>query len=125
MIFPSSLMRFVLAGGRADHHFVDVAPAPVVAALEAAHHRMASLLEVAGRVPVRRAVTAADVATRKTKAQLGPARARAEAFLATGRRPRLHRFDLIEMRAFLCHWRWEVFARLFVPDKVCTCSCSR
>src|SRR5215218_9125178 len=53
-----------LAADLRDAHrdLVDVAPRPVLARLDGAHDRVALPLRVRGRVPVRRAVAAADVA---------------------------------------------------------------
>ena len=68
----------------------DVAPAPRLAGFVRAHHRMAGRVEMPGRMPVLRAVAAADVAAGEAQAQVHPRVARLQAFraaLACGRRP--------------------------------------
>ena len=69
------------AGGSAQA-LVDVAPAPGLAGLEAAHHRVLGLVEVRVGVPLGRGVAAADVAAGQAEPEVHPAGAVPQALLA-------------------------------------------
>src|SRR3954470_21355004 len=84
----------------AERDLVDVTPAPVLAWLCGADDRVARLVLVRRRVPVRRRVAAADLSARHAHAQMNPAAADLEALLAARVRigQRCH-LDLVEVRA--------------------------
>src|SRR5438105_8184891 len=82
-----------------DHELVHVAPAPVLARLEAADDRMAGSMEVLRRMLVGRVVAAADATAGQAQPQMDPPRPGAQALLASLRRARLHRMELIQMCA--------------------------
>src|SRR5262249_11193585 len=86
-----------------QHQVVDVAPAPVLAGLEAAHERVLRVVEVLGRVLAFGAVAAADVAAAQAHPQVDPLRLRLQAFLAALGRARLDLAHLIEVRALRGH----------------------
>src|SRR5207248_1018323 len=69
-------VRRVLALGRPDRRLeeqlVHVAPAPVLAGLEAPHDGVVGRMEVLGGVPAWRVVTASDVAALLTQPQVDP-----------------------------------------------------
>ena len=67
---------------------IDVAPPPGFTRLDAAHHRVGGLLEVAGRVPPDGRVTASDVPAGEAEAKMHPAGAVPETLLAGARRSR-------------------------------------
>src|SRR6266536_5773080 len=67
---------------------VEVAPAPGLARLDAAHDRMGEVGEVLRRVIADRRVAAADVSAGEAQPQVHPGRAVAQAFLAALPRPR-------------------------------------
>src|SRR5262249_47369907 len=82
-------------GHRVEHLPIDVAPAPVLAGLEAADDRMMRRVEVFCGVLVRRIVTAADVAAGQAEAQMNPVCADLQALLTAVGRARLVRIDLV------------------------------
>src|SRR5262249_382711 len=66
---------------------VDVAPGPAFPWLDVTDDRVLGLVEVLGRVPVRRGIAASHVSARQTESQLNPCRADLQAVLtALGRR---------------------------------------
>src|SRR5687767_3660301 len=97
MACPSRVRR------RLDVQLVDIAPAPVLATLEAADDGMPCLVKVLRGVSVRRVVTATDVAAAQAESQVDPAAADLETFLAPLGRPRLDVADLAQMRAHFVH----------------------
>src|SRR5436190_2707249 len=87
-----------------ERDLVDVAPAPVLARLGRADDRMGGLVEVRGRVPVRRVVAAADVPAGLAHAQMHPPAAGPQALLAAGDLGRkLGHGDAVGVRANLIH----------------------
>src|SRR3954454_18090163 len=68
--------------GDAHRDLVDVAPRPVLARLERAEDRVPAALRVRGRMAVRRAGAAADVAALEADAQVDPLATAREAVLA-------------------------------------------
>jgi hypothetical protein len=65
-----------------DHRFVHVTPAPILSRLEGLDDRMLTFVEMLPGVLQRRGITAADVTAGKAQAQVYPARADSQAFLA-------------------------------------------
>ena len=65
-----------------EHRLVDKAPAPALAGFERSDNRMAGRVEMLGRVLIGRLVAAPDVTAREAKAEMDPAIAGLEAFLA-------------------------------------------
>jgi hypothetical protein len=99
---PSAQVAGMPALPGSDIFCVDVAPTPVLARLEGLNQHMTSFVKVLGRVPSRRAVTAADMAAYQASAKVNPVPACLEAlFAAAGRRRWV--FDLVKMGA--CHVR--------------------
>src|SRR6476469_10379177 len=86
MRVPGCRRAASLATTGSAQDLVDVAPAPRLVRLEAAHHRVTGVREVAVRVPLRRAVAAADVAAGQAQPQVHPGRALGQAPLAALRR---------------------------------------
>jgi diketogulonate reductase-like aldo/keto reductase len=82
-----------------DFDLVGVAPAPVFARLERLHDRMGSVLEVFGRVTIRGAVAASDMATRQAQTQMHPSGADLKAILAS-LGAGLYFVDLIQVSTF-------------------------
>src|ERR1700751_5360177 len=68
-----------------EHDLVDIAPAPALGRVVTFDDRVPCLPEVPRRVPVRRLVTAPDMTTGPTQAQMHPSRADLEALLAPER----------------------------------------
>src|SRR5262249_29449901 len=90
-----------------ERALVDVAPHPVLARLGGADQRVGRLVEVRGRVAVRRVVAAADLAAHEALAEVHPVAADLEALLAPGHGPELTRDgDLVEVRADGFHGPW-------------------
>jgi hypothetical protein len=84
---PRTTGRMTVARGPlylGDQHrdLVDVAPGPVLAALERPDDRMAGSVSVGGRVPAGRVVATADVAAFQTDAHVQPRRAHGETLRA-------------------------------------------
>src|SRR5262245_2423078 len=79
---PSPELPQKRLGGRRDFDglLVGEAPAPTLVRLERGDDRVLGLMVVPGRVPVRRAVAAADVATRQAQSQMHPSAAGLHAF---------------------------------------------
>ena len=74
---------------RFDEQLVHVAPAPVLARLEAPHESVVGRMEMLGGMLALRVVAAADVAALLAQPEVDPAHAGGETFLATvGRVPR-------------------------------------
>src|SRR5690349_3880369 len=71
---------------RFHEQLVDVAPSPVLAALEAANHWMVCLMVMLRRVRVRRVVAATDMAAGETEPQMDPAAAGLQTFFTALRR---------------------------------------
>src|SRR5579864_9765019 len=87
-----------------ERDVVDVAPAPVLARLGRPDDRMRRLVRVLRRVLVGRVVAATDLAALHAHAQVHPAAAGLEAFLAAGDRVgQLGELDRVEMAADLGH----------------------
>src|SRR3954454_4923573 len=76
---PSAPVREV----RDERDLVQVAPAPRLARLRRAHDRVVRLVEVLGRVAVRRVVAAADLPALPAEAQVNPRRPDLQALLAS------------------------------------------
>src|SRR5256885_846604 len=70
------------SGHRVEIAPVDVAPAPLLPALERRDHGMAGGIEMLQGMRMARVLAAADVAAREADAQLGPGRSDREAALA-------------------------------------------
>src|ERR1700693_2213901 len=68
--------------GQVEEDFVHVAPAPALGRVVALDDRVAGGAEMLGGVAIGRTVAAADVAAGPAQAQVDPARADLEAFLA-------------------------------------------
>src|SRR5439155_24138604 len=99
-----SLTRAVTRVRHGLHHqFIHVAPAPVLARLEAADDRMLGGVEVLRGMPPRRIVAAADMSAGHAKPEVNPVSARREAFFAAGRGASGHAVNLIEMRSRCRH----------------------
>src|SRR5262249_17776325 len=88
--------------GKIEHDLVHVAPPPTFRRIVALDDRVAGGMEMLGCVPVRRIVTATDVAARPAKAQMNPRRSQFQAFLASAIAG-LHVADAFEMSARLPH----------------------
>src|SRR5437868_325957 len=86
--------------GERERDRVDVAPGPILARLGGPDERMSHLVEVRGRVPVRRRVAAADLPARQAHAEVHPAVARLQALLAAEQRiGQLDDLHALDMRA--------------------------
>jgi len=81
-----------------DLDLVGVAPAPVFSRFERLHDRMGGVLEVFGRVTIRGAVAATDMATRQAQTQVHPSGADFKAIFASFG-ARLYFVDLVQVRA--------------------------
>lgn len=77
---------------RLQHHVVRVAESPILAGFKTADDVMLAVMGMPGRMPVRRAITTADVAAHHAQSQVHPPVPRLEAILAAigTRRHRLH-----------------------------------
>ena len=82
-------------------NLINETPAPVLSGLERPHDRMPHGVRMQARMPVGRGITAANVATRETKAQMLPRRTDGQAFLASLRRVRHHGLHHAQMKV-LC-----------------------
>src|SRR2546423_11034029 len=82
-----------------EHELIHVAERPILAGLIAANDRMSRRVEVLRRMLAGRAVTAPDVATLETEAQVDPAHPGRETFLTTLGSPRSVREDVVEVCA--------------------------
>src|ERR1043166_3976585 len=96
----SSSMR---PGRRFQEQLVHVAPAPVLARLQAADQRVLALTKVLRRVFVNRVVATADVAAAETQPQVDPAAPHLQTFFAAPRRARGDVTDLVEVRTLFVH----------------------
>src|SRR5437899_1970622 len=92
-------------GRRLDEQILHVAEAPILARLEAAHHRMLRLVEMLRGVPVGGIVATADMTTLDAEAQMHPLVAARQTLLATVGCLGLDVPDLREMLALLGHAR--------------------
>jgi hypothetical protein len=84
-------------------NFIDVAPHPGFSRLDGTDKRMLALMEMFSGVFILRRIATAHMAAGETQAQVDPGIAGLHAFLAdplVG----LFDFDLLEVRAFFCHW---------------------
>src|SRR6476659_490685 len=88
---------------RLEEQLVHVAPAPVLAGLEAPHDGVAGRMEVLGGMSAWRVVATADVAALLTQPQVDPAAARGQTFLATSRGLRIDVSHLGEVRTARWH----------------------
>src|SRR5215472_11229071 len=88
--------------------FVDVAPRPRSPGHDGAHHGMARLMEVLGRVLADRGVAAADMAAHLALPELDPARAFFQALLTGARRPRRREVGRGQVLQMLTRLRHEV-----------------
>jgi hypothetical protein len=88
-----------LPGRRLQHDVIGVTPGPVLPRLVAPDQRVLRPVEVLGGMLSRRGVTAADVSTGETEPEMDPLAPGLKALLATIRRMRDHRSNLIKMRA--------------------------
>jgi len=91
-----------LAGGKIEHHLVDVAPSPALGRIVAFDDRVAGGVKMLGRVPVRRLVATADMSARAADPEMEPSVAGLEAFLAP-ERARRHVVNGVQVRAGLRH----------------------
>src|SRR2546426_8454607 len=84
------------------HELVDVTPAPVLPWLERLDNRVVGRVEMLGGVLILRLVTATDMSTGETEAQMQPGVTRFQAILAPigARRDLTY---LVEMATALCH----------------------
>src|ERR1700730_417405 len=85
-----------------EDHIVNVTPAPPLGRVVAFDHGMPGRVEVLRRVPIRRVITASDMAACSAEAQMQPGRAGFQTLLAT-QRARRHIANGRLMRAFVCH----------------------
>jgi hypothetical protein len=93
---------------RFEHHLIDVTPDPVLSRLEGLNNRMVGRVEMPGGVLVLRIITAPDMSTGETEAQVDPGISNFQTVLTTiGARCDV--LYLIKMRTALCHV-------LFLPD---------
>src|ERR1700744_3460608 len=60
------------AVGQIEHHFIDIAPSPTLRRIVAFDDRMMRGVEMLGRMPVRRAVAATDMAAGAAEPQMHP-----------------------------------------------------
>src|SRR2546426_75545 len=95
------------AGQAVHHEIVDEAVRPLLVGLERLDGRVPGLVEVLGRVLVRRVVAAADVTANHAEPEVDPLVSRLEAFLAASA-ARLDRVaarsgELLQMRTDFCH----------------------
>ncbi len=95
---PGGAARRGARSGRRERHLVDVAPAPALPRLIRLDHRVPGGVEVLRRMPLRRAVAAADVAAGEAEAEVHPSSADTQAVLAA-RSARRHVADRVEMSA--------------------------
>ena len=93
-----------------EREIVLVAVPPVFARFVRLDDRMALRMEVRGRVPIRRVVAAADVATRHAQTQVHPSTADSQAVYASVA-ARFHLDDLVEVGTRLAHRRDPVMPR--------------
>jgi hypothetical protein len=98
---PSRVLDYHLfrTDRRLDEELVHVAPAPILAGLEAPHDGVLGLVKVFGRVLTGRVVAAPDVTALLAQPEVDPATAGGKTLLATGRRPGLNAAHLGEVRA--------------------------
>src|SRR6185312_3328903 len=100
---------------RLEEQLVDIAPAPILARLEALHHRVLRRVEMLGGVLAGRLIAATDMAANQAHPQVNPAAMRLQAFLATLRGTRGDVADLIEVRAGCGHWHDPFGGPGFMP----------
>ena len=82
-----------------EHHFIDIAPAPLFVRLDRTHDRMSSCVKVLCRMFIPGIIAARYMSAYQTHAQMHPGIAHIDTFL-TDVSCRLQKFDLIEMAAF-------------------------
>ncbi len=85
-----------------EHHLVDITPGPVLSRLEGLNDRMVGGVEMPGGVLVLRRVTAANMPTRQTEAQMHPAISGFQTVL-TSIGAGCDLSYLIKMCTYLCH----------------------
>jgi hypothetical protein len=87
---------------RLEEQLVDVAPDPLLTGLEGLYDRVVGGVEMPGGVRILRIVTATDMSTGETEAQVHPGITRFQAFLASigARRDVMY---LVEVATVLCH----------------------
>jgi hypothetical protein len=85
-----------------EHELIDITPAPVLTRLEGLDNRVVGRVEMLGGVLVLRIVTATDMSTGETEAQVHPGITHFQAFLAPigARRDVTY---LVEVVTLLCH----------------------
>jgi hypothetical protein len=89
---------------RLEHFLIDIAPAPVLAGLEASDDRVVRSVEVGRRMAIRRIVAAPDVSAGETEPEMNPPAAHLQAFLTALGSSRLFSLNLVEMLApIVCH----------------------
>src|ERR1700693_3930500 len=91
-----------------EHELIDITPAPVLTRLEGLDNRVVGRVEMLGGVLVLRIVTATDMSTGETEAQVHPGISNFQTVL-TSIGARCDFLYLIKMRTSLCHV-------LFLPD---------
>jgi hypothetical protein len=85
-VCPGSNVHFAIARPPdSDLDVVRVTPSPRLAWLERPDNRVLCLMEVFGRVPVRRVIAAGDVSAFEAQSQVNPARADLQTILAAFR----------------------------------------
>src|SRR5260370_32853292 len=100
----------VLRGDCARDDLMYVAPDPVFARLDRAHHRMAAVLKMFGGVLVLRRIAATHLPAGHAHAQVNPGVTDLDAVFTDvllGRRD----LDLVQMFAFFCHFRLPTMVR--------------
>jgi hypothetical protein len=105
---PWCLWKVKHRSSKLEHNLIDVTPAPVLSRLEGLDNRMVGRVEMPGGVLILRIVTATDMSTGETEAQVYPAISHFQTVL-TSIGARGDFLYLIKMRTSLCHV-------LFLPD---------
>src|ERR1043166_4966046 len=100
---PPAVTRLLRPWRGLERHVVDVAIAPVLAGLEAAHDGMSGLMKVPGRVAIGGIVATADVTALQTEPEVHPPVAGLQALFAAPGRLRRDVAHLDEMLASLGH----------------------
>jgi len=113
---PWCLCKVKHRSSRLEEQLVDVAPSPVLTRLEGLNDRVVGRVEMPGGVRILRIVTATDMSTGETEAQVHPGITRFQTVLTSigARRDVTY---LVEMATLLCH----MFLFSFLDAPGCSC----
>jgi len=116
LIKPWCLCMVKHRSSRLEEQLVDVAPGPVLTRLEGLDNRVVGGVEMPGGVLILRIVTAADVSTGETEAQVHPAISNFQTVLTSigARRDLAY---LVEVATLFCH----LFRFSFLDTPGCSC----